>query len=145
MPASSLAFLAELINVSDRHLNFLFIDIRFTQTSVITNISIFLTIADNQIDGQNNESEVQVNALGYPVQNSAQISKLIYRYYKLSVCLWVDTKMLVRDILAIFVSLFYVNRVNKLCKTLPNYSYFVHKSLYELWHRGRWRKHLWNM
>ena len=77
MPASTLAFLAELMNASDRHLNFLFMDIRFTQTSVITNIWIFLTIADNQIDGQNNESEVEVNAVGYPVQNTAQISKLI--------------------------------------------------------------------
>ena len=98
MPASSLAFLFELINASVRHLNFLFIDIRFTQSSVITNISIFLTIADNQIDGLNNE----VNAVGYPVQNTAQISKLIYRYYNLSVCLWVDTEMLVRDILPDF-------------------------------------------
>ena len=104
MPASSLTFLAELINASIRHLNFLFIDIRFTQTSVITIISIFLTIADNQIDGQNNESEV--NAIRYPVQNAVQISKRIYRYYKLSVCMWVDTKMLVGDILAIFCLFF---------------------------------------
>ena len=87
MPASTLAFLVEVTNASDRHMNFLFIDIRFTQTSVITNISIFFTIADNQIDGQNNESEVEVNTVSYPVQNTAQISKLIYRYYKLSVCL----------------------------------------------------------
>ena len=87
MPASTLALLAELINESDRYLNFLLIDIRFTQTSVITNISIFLTISDNQIDGQNNESEVEVNDIGYPVQNTAQISKLIYRYYTLSMCL----------------------------------------------------------
>ena len=100
MPASSLAFLAELINASVPHLNFLFIDIRFTQTSVITNISIFLTIADNQKDEQNNESKVQVNDVGYPLQNRAQISKLIYYYNKLLVCLWVDTKMLVRDMLA---------------------------------------------
>ena len=61
-------------------------------------------MADNQIDGQNNESEVEVNDVAYPEQNAAQISKLIYRYYKLSVCLWVDTKMLVRDILADFFS-----------------------------------------
>ena len=83
------------------------------------NISISLTIADNQIDGQNNESENEVNAVGYPVQNTAQIRNLIYRYNKLSVCLWVDTKMLVRDILAdlIFVSLFYVDRVKKRCQT----------------------------
>ena len=69
---------------------------------MITKISIFLTIADNQIDEQNDESDVEVNAVavGYPVKNTAQISKLIYCYYKLSVCLWVDTKMLVRDILA---------------------------------------------
>ena len=103
MPASSLAFLAELINASVQHLNFLFIDIRFTQSSVITNISIFLTIADNRIDGQNNE----INAVCYSVQNTAQISKLIYRNYKQSVCLWVDTKMSDRDILPdLFLSLF---------------------------------------
>ena len=89
MPASSLAFLTELINASLRRLKILFRDIRFIQTSVNTNISIFLAIADNQIDGQNDESEFEVNAVavGYPVQNAAQISKLIYRYYKLSVCL----------------------------------------------------------
>ena len=98
MPASSLSFLTELINASVRHLNFLFIDIRFTQTLVITNISIFWTIADNQIYGQNNESEDEVNAVGYPVQNAAQINKLIYRYFKLSVYLWVDIKMLVIEI-----------------------------------------------
>ena len=86
MPASTLAFLAEVINASIRHLNFSFIDIKFTQTSVITNTSMFITIADNQIDEENNESEVEVNAVGYPVQNTAQISKLIYRYYKQSVC-----------------------------------------------------------
>ena len=104
MPASTLAFLVELTNASHRHLNFLFIDITFTKTSVITNISIFLTI-----DEQNNESEVEVNAVAYPVQNTAQISKLIYLYYKLSVCLWVDTKMLVRDILAdLFIPLFFM-------------------------------------
>ena len=51
------------------------------------NVSIFLTIADNRIHGQNNELEVQVNAVGYPVQNTAQISKLVYRCYKLFVCL----------------------------------------------------------
>ena len=73
---------------------------------MITNISIFLTIADNQIDGQNNESEGEVNDIGYLVQITAQISKLIYRYYKLSVCLWVDAKMLVGDILADFLPLF---------------------------------------
>ena len=78
---------------------------------MITNISIFLSIADSKIDGQNNESEVEVNAIGYPVQNTALIGKLIYRYYKLSVCLCVDTKILVRDILADFLSIFYVNRV----------------------------------
>ena len=50
------------------------------------------------MDGQNDESEVEVNAVGYPVQNTAQISKLIYRYYKQSVCVWVDTKMLVWEI-----------------------------------------------
>ena len=67
------------------------------------NISLFLTIADNPIDGQNNESEVYINAVSRPVQNTAQISKLIYRYNKLSVCLRVNTKMLVIDILAYFV------------------------------------------
>ena len=65
----------------------------------------FLTISDNQIDGQKNESEIEVNAVGDSVQNTAQISKLIYRYNKLSVCLWVDTKMLVRDILTYYFSL----------------------------------------
>ena len=114
MHASSLTFLAELINASVRHLKFLFIDIRFTQTSVITNISMFLTIADNQIDGQNNEVNAvhkflaiadnqidsqnnEVNAVSYPVQNADQISKLFHSYYKLSVCLWVDTKILARE------------------------------------------------
>ena len=82
-----LLFLAELINASDRHLNFLFMDIRFIQTSVTMNIFLFLTIADNKIDGQNNESEVEVNNVGYPLQNTVQISKLICHYNKLSVCL----------------------------------------------------------
>ena len=72
------------------------------------NISLFLTIADNQTDGQNNESEVKVNDVGFPVQNTAQISKLIYHYNKLSVFLWVDTKMLVRYILADFFGIFFM-------------------------------------
>ena len=59
---------------------------------MITNISIFLTIADSQIDEQNNESVVEVNAISYPEQNTALIAKLIYRYYKVSVCMWLDTK-----------------------------------------------------
>ena len=85
MPTSMLAFIVKLTNASDRHLNLLSIDIRSIQTSLTMNISIFFTIADNQIDGQNNESEVEVNAFGYPVQNTAEISKLIYRYNKLLV------------------------------------------------------------
>ena len=70
------------------------------------NISLFLTIADNHIDGKTNESEVEVKDVCYPVQNTDQISELIYRYNKLSVCLWVDTKLLVTDILADFFCLF---------------------------------------
>ena len=115
MTASTLTFLVKLSKASDRHLNLLYIEIWSNRTSVATNISIFLTIADNQIDWQNNESEVDGNAVGYPVQNTAQISKLVFRYNKLSVYMRVDTKILVRDILADFICLiiFYVNRIKK--------------------------------
>ena len=119
MPAYTLVFLVIQINASDRHLNFLYIDISPSRLPWLwIYIYIFLTISDNQLDGQNNESEVEVNAVGDPVQNTAQISKLIYRYNKLSVCLWVDTKMLVRCILTFVLIIF-------LCESCQRHSLII--------------------